>query len=87
VLRRAVNELVVVFWISAPLLGMAAIVPWLRIGWLLDVLAVPTMASAAVLMVLTLAPGYVSPISSVVGERVVYALAWTFAVYTIALNR
>ena len=85
--RRIVNTATVVFWVSVPLLGMVLILPWLRIIWLHLALAVPTTASAAVLLVLTHAPGYVSPVSlSVNGERVVYVLVIFFALYPFAAS-
>jgi hypothetical protein len=84
-LQRAVRLATVVFWSSVPLLGTAMILPWLRIDWLLVALAVPVAASAAVLTVLTSSPGYVSPASlSKDVERVVYALAFVYAMGTIA---
>jgi hypothetical protein len=75
----------VVFWVSVPLLGMALILPWLRIDWLQNALAVPGGTSAATLLVLTYAPGYVSPVSrSLDPERVVYVLAFFYAAGTLA---
>jgi hypothetical protein len=83
--RRIVNTATVVFWVSVPLLGMVLILPSLRIVWLHLALAVPTTASA--LLVLTYAPGYVSPVSlSVNGERVLYVLALFFALYPFAAS-
>jgi hypothetical protein len=85
--RRIVNTATVVFWVSVPLLGMVLILPWLRIDWLHLALAVPTTASAAALLVLTYAPGYVSPVSlSVNGERVVYVLVLLFALFPFAAS-
>jgi hypothetical protein len=84
-LRRVVNTAMVVFWVSVPLLGMVLILPWLRINWLQNALAVPGGTSAAVLLVLTYSPGYVSPVSrSLDSARVVYVLACFFAVSTLA---
>ena len=83
-LRRVVNTAMVMFWVSVPLLGMVLILPWLRIEWLQLALAVPTTTSSAVLLVLTYSPGYVSPVSSLTGERVVYFLSCFFAVSTLA---
>lgn len=85
-LRRVLSSaMVVVFWVSVPLLGMALILPWLRIDWLQFALAVPTTVSSAVLLVLTYSPGYVSPVSrSLDGERVVYVLAFVDAAGTLA---
>jgi hypothetical protein len=85
--RRIVNTATVVFWVSVPLLGMVLILPWLRIAWLHLALAVPTTASAAALLVLTYAPGYVSPVSlSVNGERVVYVLVLVFTLFPFAAS-
>jgi hypothetical protein len=78
--RHIGNTATVVFWVSVPLLGMALILPWLRIDWLQFALAVPGGASAAVLLVLTYSPGYVSTVSRWVdGERVVYVLVFVSA--------
>jgi hypothetical protein len=85
--RRIVSTATVVFWVSVPLLGMVLILPWLRIAWLHLALAVPTTASAAALLELTYAPGYVSPVSlSVNGERVVYVLVLSFALFPFAAD-
>jgi hypothetical protein len=84
-LRRVLNTAMVVFWVSVPLLGMALILPWLRIDWLQFALAVPTTVSSAVLLVRTYSPGYVSPVSrSLDAERVVYVLAFVYAAGTLA---
>ena len=84
-LRRTVHLATVVFWIGVPLLRLVLVLPWLRIDWLQDALAVPVGASAAVLLVLTYSPGYVSPASRWIdGERAVYVLAFAFAFGTLA---
>ena len=84
-LRRIGNAAMVVSWVSVPLLGMALILPWLRIDWLQNALAVPTTASSATLLVLTYAPGYVSPVSRPLdAERVVYVLVFVYAAGTLA---
>jgi hypothetical protein len=84
-LRRIGNTAMVVFWVSVPLLGMALILPWLRIDWLQLALAVPTAVSSAALLVLTYTPGYVSPVSrSLDAERVVYVLVFVYAAGTLA---
>lgn len=84
-LRRTVHLAMAVFWVSVPLLGLVLFLPWLRIGWLQDALAVPVGASAVLLLVLTYSPGYVSPASRWVdGERVVYVFAFLFALNTLA---
>jgi hypothetical protein len=84
-LRCIGNTAMVVFWVSVPLLGMALILPWLRIDWLQLALAVPTAVSSAALLVLTYTPGYVSPVSrSLDAERVVYVLVFVYAAGTLA---
>ena len=86
-LRRVVNTVMVVFWVSVPLLGMVLVLPWLRINWLQNALAVPEGTSAAGLLVPTYSPGYVSAVSrSWESERVVYVLACFFAVSTLAFK-
>jgi hypothetical protein len=85
--RRIANTATVVFWVSVPLLGLVHIFPWLRIIWLHLALAVPTAVTAAVLLVLTYAPGYVSAVSlSVNAERVLYVLVLLFAQFPFAAS-
>jgi hypothetical protein len=84
-MQRIVHVVSVMFWISVPLLGTVLILPWLRIDWLQDVLAVAGGASAVVLVMLTYIPGYISPASlSIDGERFVYVLVLFFAMSTFA---
>jgi hypothetical protein len=84
-LKRTAYMATVVFWIGVPLLGSALILPWLRIGWLQTSLAIPVIASAATLLLLSHSPGYVPQASrSVDLERPIYVLALFFAVLTIA---
>ena len=78
-LRRTVHLATVVFWISVPLLGLVVILPWLRIDWLQNALAIPVGASSVLLLMLTYTPGYVSPVLRWVdGERVVYFLVFFY---------
>jgi cytochrome b subunit of formate dehydrogenase len=84
-LQRTVHLATVVFWISVPLLGLVLIFPWLRIDWLQNALTVPVGASAALLLMLSYSPGYVSPVSWWLdGERVVYFLALFYTGATVA---
>ena len=85
--RRIVDTATVVFWVSVPLFGLVLILPWLRIDWLQLALAVPTTASAATLLALSYAPGYVSPVSlSVNAERVLYVLVLVYALFPFAAS-
>ena len=81
-LRRTVHLATVVFWTSVPLFGLVLILPWLRIAWLQDALAVPVGASSVLLLVLTYTPGYVSPVSPVARwldfERIAYFLVFFY---------
>jgi hypothetical protein len=81
-MQHIVHLATTVFWISVPLFGMVLILPWLRIDWLQDVLAVPVGISAAVLMLLTYSPDYVCRHSRE-GERFVYLVVFCFAVGTL----
>ena len=78
-LRRTVYLATVVFWTSVPLFGLVLILPWLRIGWLQDTLAIPVGASSVLLLVLTYTPGYVSPVSRWLDfERIAYFLVFFY---------